>query len=95
VTVEAEVPGFEPKDLDIRVEGQRMTICGNKETKEKETKGKTVYEEQRSNRICRVITLPAEVDAAKATANLKNGVLEVQAPKSAAAKSTKVEIKVA
>jgi HSP20 family protein len=95
VTIEAEVPGFEPKDLDIRVEGKQITICGRKETSAKETKGKTIYEEQRSNRVCRVVVLPAEVEAAKAHATLKNGILEVQVPKSGAAKSTKVEIKVA
>jgi HSP20 family molecular chaperone IbpA len=39
--------------------------------------------------------LPAEVDASKATATLKNGVLELQAPKSAKAITGRVEVKTA
>jgi len=95
VTVEAEVPGFEVKDLEVTLEPQRLIISGKRETKEETQKGKTVYNEQCSNEIFRAITLPAEVDASKATATLKNGVLELQAPKSAKATTSRVEVKTA
>ena len=93
--VEAEVPGFEAKDLEVSVEPQRLTISGKKETAEESKKGKTVYKEQCSNEILRVLDLPAEVEAAKATAALKNGVLALALPKTARAKAatTKVEVK--
>src|ERR1035437_2177861 len=81
LTVEAEVPGFEAKDLKINLEPRRLTISGKKETKEEQKKGKAVYQEQCSNEILRVIDLPAEVVASKA-ATLKNGMLELQMPKS-------------
>jgi len=95
VTVDAEVPGFEVKDLEVTLEPQRLVISGKRETKEETKKGKTVYNEQCSNEIFRAIALPAEVDASKATATLKNGVLELQAPKSAKATTSRVEVKTA
>ncbi len=93
LAVEAEVPGFEAKDLQINLEPRRLTISGKKETKEEQKKGKAVYEEQCSNEILRVIDLPAEVVASKAAATLKNGMLELQMPKSPKTKGTHVEVK--
>jgi HSP20 family protein len=95
VTVQAEVPGFEVKDLEVTLEPKRLIISGKRETKEETQKGKTVYKEQCSNEIFRAVALPAEVDASKATATLKNGVLELQAPKSAKATASRVEVKTA
>ncbi len=95
LNVEAEVPGFEAKDLDITLEPQRLIISGKRESNQEANKGGTVYTEERSNEILRAIPLPVEVDASKATATLKNGVLEVQAPKSARATASKVEAKTA
>jgi HSP20 family protein len=95
LTLEAEVPGFETKDLQINLEPRRLTISGKKETKEEQKKGKAVYQEQCSNEILRVIDLPAAVDASKAAATLKNGMLQLQMPKSAVAKPTRVEVKAA
>jgi HSP20 family protein len=92
-TVEAEVPGFEAKDLQINLEPRRLTISGKKETKEEQKKGKAVYQEQCSNEILRVIDLPAEVVASKAAATLKNGMLELQMPKSPKTKGTHIEVK--
>jgi HSP20 family protein len=93
VTVQAEVPGFEVKDLAVTLEPQRLIISGKRETKQETKKGKTVYQEQCSNEIFRSIALPTEVDASKATATLKNGVLELQAPKSARATTSRIEVK--
>ena len=95
ITVEAEVPGFEAKDLQINLERGRLSISGKRETKEEQKKGKAVYQERCSNEILRVIDLPVEVDASKAAATLKNGMLELQMPKSAMAKTTRVEVKAA
>ncbi len=93
--VEAEVPGFEAKDLEVSFEGNRLTISGKKETKEEQKKGTTLYEEQCSNQLLRVIELPAEVDSAKATATVKNGRLEISVPKAAKVTAARVEVKAA
>jgi HSP20 family protein len=93
LTAHAEVPGFEAKELEVSVEPQRITISGKKESTEEKKTGKTVYKEQCSNEILRVVDLPVEIEAAKATATLKDGVLELRMPKTAQAKSTRVEVK--
>jgi HSP20 family protein len=93
LTVQAEVPGFTAKDLEIRMEPRRLTISGRRETSEEHKKGKTVYQEHRSNEILRVLDLPVEVDTENVTATLKNGVLELQMPNSPKAKGSRVEVK--
>ncbi|MGB6624631.1 MAG: Hsp20 family protein, partial [Candidatus Acidiferrales bacterium] len=96
LTVRAEAPGFDLGELEVSLEPRRLTITGKKETtKEDKKKGKIVYKEQCSSELLRVIDLPMEVDAAKATATLKNGVLELNMPKGAQAKNTRVEVKAA
>jgi len=95
VTVQAEVPGFEVKDLEVTLEPQRLIISGKRETNEETQKGKTIYKEQCSNEVFRAIALPTEVDASKATATLKNGVLELRVPKGAKATAGRVEVKTA
>jgi HSP20 family molecular chaperone IbpA len=88
--VRAEVPGFSEKELEITIEPTRLTIAGKRETKEEGKKGKTVYSEVCSNEILRVVDLPAEVDAEKATATVKSGVLSVTLPKSTKTKTIKI-----
>ena len=95
VDLEGEVPGFEAKDLEVSIESGRVAISGKKESTEERKKGKTVYKEQCSNQILRVVDLPASVDATKGTATLKNGILNMTLPKNGQAKSTKVEVKMA
>jgi HSP20 family protein len=95
LAVQAEVPGFSPNELEVSIEARRLTISGKKESREERKKGKTIYQERCSNEILRAIDLPAEVDATKATATLKNGLLELTLPKTAKAKSTRVEVKAA
>jgi HSP20 family molecular chaperone IbpA len=80
--VTVEVPGFDTKDLDVRVNGSHLVIQGKHETsEEKNVEGKTTHRERKSEQIYRVIELPAPVLAGKAYAELKNGVLELKLPK--------------
>lgn len=79
--VRAEVPGFTEKELEINVEPRRLTIAGKRESKKEEKKGKTLYAEETSDQILRVVNLPADIDTEKVTATLKNGVLELSMPK--------------
>jgi HSP20 family protein len=95
LTVRAEVPGFTAKELDIRVEGNRLTIAGKHESKEESTKGKTVYSERCANEILRSVYLPSDVDGTKVNATLKDGVLNLELPKAPHAKSVRIEAKAA
>lgn len=93
LSVQAEVPGYTAKELDIQVEGNRLTISGKHESKEETKKGKTIYSERCANEILRSIELPAEVDSTKVSATLKDGVLSVELPKTAHSKSVRIEPK--
>ena len=93
--VKAEVPGFTEKELEIGVDSRRLTITGKRETKKEEKKGKTVYAESCSDQILRTVDLPVDVEPAKATAILKNGVLEITLPKAAKAHTLRIRPKAA
>jgi HSP20 family molecular chaperone IbpA len=93
LNVRAEVPGFAAKELDIRVDGNRLTISGKHESKEESTKGKTVYSERCAKEILRSVDLPSDVDGEKVNATLKDGVLNIELPKAPHAKSVHIEPK--
>jgi len=91
VLIRAETPGFTANDLEVNLEGRRLTVAGKRETKEERKDEKTIYSERCSDEILRVIDLPADVDAEKAVATVKDGVLELKIPKAAPAKKIPIQ----
>jgi HSP20 family protein len=89
----AEVPGFTAKDLEISIEPRRLTVSGKRETKEERKDKKTIYQEHCSDQIMRVIDLPVAVNGEKASATVKDGMLEVNMPKAAPAKKVPIQAK--
>lgn len=81
VVVRAEVPGFKKEDIDISVSGTMLTLKGEMKAEEKEEKGDYYRCEITRGAFSRTLTLPAEVDEAKAKAAMKDGVLELTLPK--------------
>jgi HSP20 family protein len=94
-TVNAEVPGFAPKDLEVKVDPSRVLIRGRAEATTQETTGKTIYTECQKNQIFRVVDLPAQVNPDRVTANLQDGILQITLHKAATPKANKVEVKAA
>ena len=88
--VTAEVPGFAAKQLAIHINGSRLVIEGNSQRDERKQNGKTVYSERESQQIYRSIELPGPVLADKASAEVKNGILELKLPKAEKASQVKV-----
>src|SRR5438105_3235236 len=81
ILVRAEAPGFEPKDFDIQVHGNVLTIRAEhrQESEEKQGEGRTW--EQHYGRMHRSIMLPATVDPEKVEAHYRNGILELRLPR--------------
>lgn len=79
--VQVEVPGFSDKEVQVSVEPRRLVIAGERESTREEKHKKAIYSETCASQVMRVIDLPVEIDATKATASLKNGVLEIRLPK--------------
>jgi HSP20 family protein len=91
--VKMEVPGIEPKEIQVSLQDQVLTIKGEKE-QEKEEKDEHYYRAERSyGAFQRSLHLPAAVDGEKVTARFKNGLLTVTLPKAPAAKGTTIPVK--
>lgn len=77
----AYLPGMKSEDLNINVVSDTVTIAG--EVKDEKTTEETNYllKEWRNGQFSRSLTLPDELDAAKAEASLKDGVLTLRLPK--------------
>ena len=78
----ADVPGVEPKDIDITADKGVLTIRGERRS-EKTESGKNGYErvERTSGSFLRRFTLPETANTESITAKQTNGVLEVSIPK--------------
>jgi HSP20 family protein len=94
VIVKMEVPGVEKDQLHLTVSEDRLTVRGETR-KETEEKRKNYYRQEiRYGAFQRSVPLPVEVDAAKASAELKNGMLKVALPKSRQPKAHEVKVAV-
>ncbi len=85
ITIVAELPGIEQKDVELALVGNQLTIKGEKRTEakeEKDDKGRVYHRVERSyGAFQRMMSLPFEIDAAKVDAKFKDGVLTVVLPK--------------
>ena len=93
VLVRAEVPGCTPEDIEISVYGNTLTLSGEKKESH-EDKGDGYYHmESTYGSFRRDIAMPAEVEADKIEAVVKDGVLSVTLPKAEKSKAVKVKVK--
>jgi len=89
---EAEVPGLNIEDMEILVEGDALTIKG--ERKQCEQSDCSFHRRERgAGEFVRTLTLPVQVNADGVSAALKNGVLLVTLPKAETAKTRKIQVK--
>jgi len=93
VVVKAELPGIDKKDLDVSVTENSVTIKGSTSHEEKEEKGDYYRCEISRGAYARTVALPSYVDADKAKASFKDGVLELKLPKVEKSKRRSIEIK--
>ena len=94
IVVKAEVPGMDPKDIDISLANGALTIKGEKKQGREEKEEDYHLVERHYGSFIRSIMLPPEVKQDKINASYKNGVLKVVLPKSEGARKKEVKIKV-
>ena len=94
IEVKAEIPGMEPDDVKLTCENNLLLITGEKKHEEKTEKDNVYRYECRYGSFRRAVELPSEVNAEKADATFKNGVLFVKLPKVEVSKPKDVKIKV-
>ncbi|HYM11810.1 MAG TPA: Hsp20 family protein [Bryobacterales bacterium] len=88
--VRVETPGFSAKELQVSVEPRCLVIAGQRESAEEHKIGKKARRERSWGQIFRVVELPVEVNPAKATAALNEGILELRMPKAATTPGSRV-----
>jgi HSP20 family protein len=93
VTLKAELPGVDPKEVDIRVEGNMLTIRGEKKQEKDEKRKDYHYVERQYGSFHRSVQLPSSVDPAKIDASFKDGVLTVTMAKKPEAKAKKITVR--
>ena len=92
--IKADLPGINPKDIEVTVEGNRLTLRGERKTEQEEQKDRYFHREVRYGSFERTFTVPDGIKAEEVQANYQNGVLELTVPLPASVLPKKVSIAV-
>jgi HSP20 family protein len=94
VFVRIDIPGVDPKEIEISIEDNRLLVRGKRIPCEEAAKDEQCwYNETRRGDFHRVIDLPEYVDGTKAAAGGENGVLTIKMPKKKAAKAKVIKVR--
>lgn len=89
----ADLPGMTDKDIDVSIAGNRLTVSGKREA-ETQDKGDNYFTYERTyGSFSRAFTLPEAVDVDSIHADLKDGVLKINVPRSPETQPKKIAIK--
>ena len=86
IVVREAVPGFEAKEIEVKISGNLLTVRAERKEKEGET-------EKLWGELEHTVLLPEGVDTEHVEATYRNGVLEVRLPKLPEAKERRIEVK--
>lgn len=92
----AELPGFDKKDVEVKISSNVLELKAEKRTDEQTKDGEGTRTQRTSSYVHRYMTLPEEVLSEKVSGTMKNGILELQLPKKepkALDRSKKVDLK--
>jgi len=88
----ADLPGILEAELEISLEGSRLTVAGKRE-EEPVKEGERIHLSERSHgRFSRTFTLPEDVEGEKVVAELRNGVLTLMVPKRPEVRPRKINV---
>lgn len=94
LVVKTELPGIDPKDVDISITDNTLTVKGEKKQEKEEKEENYHLIESGYGSFFRSLPLPMEVERDKVKANYKNGVLKITMPKSEKAKAKEVKVNI-
>jgi len=87
------LPGVDPKDVNIQVQGNTLNISGERSTSRETKESDYLHREITYGSFQRLVELPEGVDKDKLNAEYRNGILEITAPIAAAALPRRIEVK--
>jgi HSP20 family protein len=90
--LEAELPGYDEKAIEVHVDGGVLTIASKKEEQSEKKEERFIIRERRSASFSRSFKLPENADLDAISANFNNGLLSLEIKKRAEAKKRIIEI---
>ncbi len=93
IVVKSTIAGVKPKDIDISMTNDMITIKGTREKDEEVKEEDYYYQECYWGAFSRSVILPIDVEVEKAEASMKNGILTIRLPKAEKVKTKRIEIK--
>jgi HSP20 family protein len=94
ITLKMEVPGIDEKDIDVRIDGNTLTLHGEREFEKDEKEENFRRLERQYGSFTRSFTLPSSVDSNQVTAYYDKGVLMVNLAKKVEAKPKQIKVDV-
>jgi HSP20 family protein len=92
--IRTELPGVDPEQVEVTVEGNQLTIRGERKEEIEVDKENWLRRELRYGTFERCLTLPAEADTDNIKASYRNGVLEITVPYQPKTRARKLTIDV-
>ena len=91
--VKADIPGVRKEDIDVRIDGNQVTISAEvKQEKEENSRNRVLRSERQYGFAARTFALADNVDDSKADAKFENGVLMLTLPKRSSVSQRKLTI---
>ena len=94
ITLKLDVPGIEEKDIDVRIEGNTLTVHGERKIEKEEKEENYRRVERQYGIFTRSFTLPSSVDPGQVNAHYDKGVLKITLAKKAEAKPKQIKVNV-
>ena len=92
--LEVAAPGFEKSNFNVKLEGNILTISGEKQAEQKAESDKVVRREFSAKSFKRTFTLDEKIDATNISAKYENGILHVGLPKKEEVKAVTKDISI-
>lgn len=94
LVLEMAVPGMSAEEIDISLEGNKLTIRGEHKPVEDQSVRRYYLQEVPHGSFVRSFTLPVEINADEVKAEFKNGILRLTMPKTETARAKRIPINV-
>lgn len=91
--VTAEIPGIDPKDLEVTLTEGILTVKGEKKHEEEKKEENYHRVERRYGSFSRSFRIPGKMMDDKVDANYKDGILKLTLPKAEPSEAKKIEVK--
>jgi len=92
ITLKMEVPGIKQEDLDIHIDGNTLSVDGERKVEQDEKRENFRRVERQYGSFSRSFELPSSADCDKISANFQDGILQIEVPKRAEARGKQIQI---